>query len=86
MTKQAVADAMRIRDAFRAKGIPFYMESPTNQQFVVLTEAQMEQIGRRHIFEYNAKVGEGLHCVRFCTSWSTQPEDVETLIKDIAEL
>ena len=86
MTRKAVEDAMRIRDAFRAKGIPFHMESPTNQQFVVLTEEQMERIGQKHIFEYISAVGEGRHCVRFCTSWSTKVEDVDTLISDIAEL
>jgi len=86
ITKKAVADAMRIRDAFRAKGIPFHMESPTNQQFVVFTEEQMKKIGQRHIFEYIAPVEESRHCVRFCTSWSTLPEDVETLILDIEAL
>ena len=86
MTRKAVADAMRIRDAFRAKGIPFHMESPTNQQFVVLTEEQMERLGRRHIFEYIAAAGQGRHCVRFCTAWSTLPEDVDALISDIAAL
>ena len=86
MTKKAVEDAMRIRDAFRSKGITLHMDSPTNQQFAILSEAQMEQIGRRHIFEYISAAGDGRHCVRFCTSWSTLPEDVETLIADIAEL
>ena len=86
ITKQAVRDAMRIRDAFRERGIPFHMESPTNQQFVVLDERQMETLGAKHIFEYIAPAGEGRHCVRFCTSWSTLPEDVEALIKDITDL
>ena len=86
ITKKAVQDAMRIRDAFREHGIPFHMESPTNQQFVVLDEGQMKALGKKHIFEYIASVGEGRHCVRFCTSWSTHPEDVEELIRDIAVL
>ena len=86
ITKYAVGEAMRIRDAFRAKGIPFHMESPTNQQFVVLTESQMEQLGQRHIFEYITRVDAERHCVRFCTSWSTLPADTDTLISDIASL
>ncbi|MBR3881622.1 MAG: aminotransferase class I/II-fold pyridoxal phosphate-dependent enzyme [Mailhella sp.] len=31
ITRQAVKDAMRIRNAFLEKGIPLFMESPTNQ-------------------------------------------------------
>ena len=86
ITKKAVQDAMRIRDAFREHGIPFHMESPTNQQFVVLDEGQMKALGAKHIFEYIVPAGEGRHCVRFCTSWSTHPEDVEELTRDIAVL
>ena len=33
---------MKIRDAFAKKGIPFWVESPTNQQFVILNEKQQE--------------------------------------------
>ncbi|MBR3881621.1 MAG: hypothetical protein IKJ34_08535 [Mailhella sp.] len=46
----------------------------------------MEKIGNTHITEYISAAGEGKHCVRFCTSWSTHPEDVDTLIRDIAAL
>lgn len=78
--------AMQIKAAFEEKGIPFYIESVTNQQFVILTEEQMEQIGKNHIFEYQMKVDENHHCVRFCTSWSTVQEDVEILCRDIQNL
>jgi len=86
ITRQAVKDAMRIRSAFLEKGIPLLMESPTNQQFVILDEAQTEKLGRAHITEYISAAGEGKHCVRFCTSWSSRPEDVDALIRDIAAL
>lgn len=86
ITKQADEDAMQIKSAFEAKHIPFYMESFTNQQFVLLTETQMEQLGKKHIFEYQMKLENGLHCVRFCTSWSTTQEDLAVLVNDIASL
>lgn len=86
ITRQAVEMAMQIKAAFKAKGIPFYIESSTNQQFVILTEAQMEQLGREHIFEYEMQTEQGRHCVRFCTSWSTAQEEVETLVRDIEAL
>ncbi len=84
--RQAVAYAMQIRDAFAAKGVPAYIESSTNQQFVVLTEAQMAALGGKYVYEYQEDLGGGRHCVRFCTSWSTQPEEIAALLADIAAL
>lgn len=84
--RRAVEQAMQIREAFAAKGIMPYIESSTNQQFVVLDEAQMVQLGEKYIYEYEKNLGGGRHCVRFCTSWSTQPEEVAELLADIAAL
>ena len=86
ITRKAVEYAMEIKKAFEAQGIPFFYESFTNQQFVVLTEEQMAQIGKNHIFEYEENLGGGKHAVRFCTGWSTQPEAVKALIADIQKL
>ena len=80
ITKKAVDQAMQIRDAFREKGIPSYIESPTNQQFVVLENSVMEALAKSCIFEYEQKVDDHHSCVRFCTSWSTTQEEVDALI------
>lgn len=85
ITAQADKYAMQIRDAFEKKGIDSYIDSPTNQQFVILTDEQKNQLEQKHIFEYQFPVGEK-HCVRFCTSWSTRQEDVDTLKEDIMAL
>ena len=85
ITGRADKYAMEIREAFEKKGIDFYIDSPTNQQFVLLSEEQMRKLEKKHIFEYQFPVGEK-HCVRFCTSWSTKPEDVEELKADILAL
>lgn len=86
ITKKAVAYAMKIKEAFAQKGIPAYIESPTNQQFVVVTEKQMNQLAQKYIFEYEEKIDADHHCIRFCTSWSTKPEEIDALIDDIAKL
>ena len=84
--KEAVELALKIKNAFVKKGIPLFVDSPTNQQFVVLSEAQMEKLSKNYVFEYENRVDDTHHCVRFCTGWSTKPEEVETLIKDIEVL
>ncbi len=86
ITKKANDDAMKLKQAFIHKNIPFFIESSTNQQFPILTESQMNQLTEKHSVSYIAKVDENHHCVRFCTAWSTFPEDLDILLADIAAL
>ena len=80
LSRHAVGLAMKIRDAFRAKGYAFLVDSPTNQQFPVLDNATMDRLSRNFRFSVWQKVDEGHTAVRFCTSWATKPEAVEALI------
>lgn len=82
----AVEKAMELKAAFAAKGIPAYIESPTNQQFVVMSHDQIEALEGKYTFEPDHAVDEGHMCVRFCTSWATTQEEVNALKADIAAL
>lgn len=86
ITKRADEQAMKIKEAFAAKGIPPFIESFTNQQFVILTEEQAEKLAEKYIFEPDGTLPDGRRVVRFCTAWSTPDSAVGELIKDIAEL
>lgn len=86
ITAEADRLAMQMREAFLRKGVPFYMESATNQQFVLLTEAMKNKLAADYIFEEEGKLPDGRYCVRFCTSWSTKPEEIETLCGAIDRL
>lgn len=84
-TKRADELAMQIREAFAAKGIPFWVESSTNQQFVILTQRQKEALARGYYFEEEGAAEQGT-VVRFCTSWATTQAEVDALVADIAKL
>lgn len=86
ITRKAVSYAMQIKKAFEEKEIPFYIESWTNQQFVVLENSVMEKLAQNYIFEYELKIDESHSCVRFCTSWSTRQEEIDALVADIRAL
>lgn len=86
ITKKANEDALKLKNAFIQKKIPFFIESSTNQQFPILTTKQMEQLTENHSVSYISKIDEDHHCVRFCTAWSTDPKDLETLLADIESL
>lgn len=80
LSEHAVAQAMRIRDAFRSRGYDFLVDSPSNQQFPILDNATMERLSGDFLFSFWQKVDEGHSAVRFCTSWATRPEAVDALI------
>ncbi len=84
--RRAVELAMDIRAAFAAKGVPAFIDSPTNQQFVVLTHAQADKLAEKYIYEPEQTVDQDRICVRFCTSWYTDPADVAALVEDIKNL
>lgn len=82
----ADAMAMQIRDAFLRKGLPLYVDSPTNQQFVLLSKAQQAAFARTFIFENYAVDENGHDIVRFCTSWATEQKEVDALVSAIERL
>ena len=86
ITKKACEQAMRIKHAFANADIPLFVDSPTNQQFVVLNDAQMARLAENYVFEFQEKLADGRSAVRFCTSWSTTDEEVDALVRDIATL
>ncbi|MGI6200564.1 MAG: threonine aldolase family protein [Christensenellales bacterium] len=86
VSAHAVTQALRIRDAFAAKGIDLLNGSDTNQQFPLLTPAQMAALQDKYAFSLWERLPDGRCAVRFCTSWATDPRAVDALIADIAAL
>ena len=83
-TKRADELAMQIKTAFERKGVPFWVDSFTNQQFVILSDSQKEALAKGYYFEEEGTVPQGT-VVRFCTSWATTQAEVDTLVADIAK-
>ncbi len=86
ITKKAVMQAQRIKEAFNKKGIPSFIDSPTNQQFVILENSRMDILAEKYVFEFDRKIDENHTSVRFCTAWYTPDEDVNELVKDIESI
>ena len=77
--KNAIDTAEELKRALREKGYEFYIESPTNQIFVVLEDTQIERLRERVVFSFWEKIDETRTVVRFATSWATKMEDVKKL-------
>lgn len=85
-SEREVALAMRLRRAFEAKGWPLYYDSPTNQQFPIVPDAALDKLAEKYSFSDWARVDGAHRAVRFCTGWSTAPDEVDELIADIEAL
>lgn len=84
--RRADALAMRLKAACEAKGLPLYMPNSTNQQFIVVTESQKATLAKDFIFEGEGTLPDGREIVRFCTSWASTDEELDTLCRAIAAL
>lgn len=77
--RYAIDKAERLKEMFKRKGYEFFLDSPTNQQFIVLENGKMEELKREVVFSFWEKVDPDHTVVRFATSWSTTDEDLDRL-------
>lgn len=77
--KPAIEAAGMIQDTLKQVGIPLYLESPTNQVFCVMKNADLEELGKEVEYSFWEKYDENHTVIRFATSWATQKENVAKL-------
>ena len=79
ISRHAIAMATRIRSIFEKHGIAIAYDSPTNQQFVVLSPALYEALSPKVAFEIWERKSEHEIICRFVTSWATKEEELDEL-------
>lgn len=77
--RTAIDAAAELRRILSEAGCTFFRESPTNQQFVILENSQMEALAERVRFSFWERVDDTHTAIRFVTSWSTTAEDLAFL-------
>lgn len=86
IAQHAIDEAMRIKSALQAKGISFLIDSPTNQQFPIFTNAQIGTLSQHFMLSLWQRIDENHTAMRICTSWATKPENTDALIRTIENL
>ena len=79
ISRHAILMAEKMVQVFQQKGYDFHMDSPTNQQFVILNDEQLQRIAQHATFSRWEELPDGRTVVRFATSWATTEEDIEAL-------
>ena len=80
ISAHAIRLANRLRKAFAEKGYRFFIETTTNQIFIVLENKKMEEMKQSVRFGFWEKYDDNHTVVRFATSWATTEEAIDTLI------
>ena len=81
ISRHAIEMAELLKEGLEKKKYPLYLQSPTNQQFVILENRKMEALQKQVAFSFWEQFDEAHTVVRFATSWSTSGEDIAELSK-----
>jgi threonine aldolase len=79
IARNAIDRAQEMIAVLKEKGIPFFLESPTNQQFVILENGYMEKLAEEVGFDIWQPYDDSHTVVRFATSWATTPAQIQRL-------
>ena len=79
LSEHAIKMAMQMKRIFQEKGYEFFVDSPTNQQFIVLSDAEVERLSQHFIFTHFGQAGKHHTICRFVTSWATTQEEIDEL-------
>ncbi len=79
ISKNAIERAEELKALFKSRGYEFFIDSPTNQQFIILTDEEMDRISQKCRFCFWERVDEKRCAVRFATSFATTKDDISML-------
>ncbi len=80
ISRHAIRMAMKLKEGLLKKGYPLLIDSPTNQQFFILPNTDIDRLATSVSFELWGPRQEALTPVRFVTDWSTDEADVDALL------
>lgn len=80
ISRHAITLAMKLKKGFQELGCTFLLDSPTNQQFLILEDGLLEELRKEFAVSFWEKTDSTHTAVRFATSWATKEEDVDTLL------
>ena len=81
ISKHAILMAEKLKKLLKEKNYRFFLESPTNQQFIILEDKKYNELKEKVALSFWEKYDDSHTVVRFATSWSTTEENIKDLEK-----
>ena len=79
ISRHAIVMAQRLRSILADAGLPFFIDSPTNQQFVIIPNERMHRLEPHVLFTHWEPYDDTHTVCRFVTSWATTEADLQQL-------
>lgn len=86
ISRHAIDMAMKLKKGLMERGYTFYLDTPTNQQFVILDDRQLAALDGRVSYSFWERLEDGRTVVRFASSWATLEEDVDELLEILGQV
>ena len=78
--KNGVMQALYLKEELAKRGYEFFIDSPTNQQFIVISNEKYREIKDKIGFTFWEKMPNGNIAIRLVTSFMTTKEQVDELL------
>ena len=82
----AIRMAQKLKQGLSELGYTFFIDSPTNQQFILMPDETLEKIKDQVRYSFWEKPDESHTVIRFAASWATREEDVDALLALLREV
>ncbi len=86
VSRHAIDMAQALRRVFAKHGLSLGIDSPTNQQFVILSKEQKQQLAEEIAFEIWEPLPDDRLLCRFVTCWATTEADIAALDEALARI
>ena len=77
--KKTVDLALYVKEELKKKGVKLFIDSYTNQQFIIVSKEKYEEISKKFILSFWEENEEGI-VARVCTSWATTKETMDSFL------
>lgn len=79
--ESALDCAAAIKSALKENGYQFFLETPTNQIFIILEDEVLHRLEEQAEFSFWEKYDDSHTVIRIATSWATTKEHTDALIE-----
>lgn len=86
ISKHAIDMAEKLKDILKKYSCQFFLDSPTNQQFIVLENQKLKKLQEKVAVGFWEKYDESHTVIRLATSWSTLESDLHGLDAALKEI
>lgn len=86
VSRHAIDMAQALRKVFAKHGLSLGIDSPTNQQFVILSKEQKQRLAEEIAFEIWEPLPDDHLLCRFVTCWATTEADIVALDEALAHI